>query len=270
MSLFFSSLNSGSNGNCYYIGSATSAVLIDAGISCKETEKRMHALGLSMKNVKAIFISHEHTDHIKGVATLSSKFKIPVFITNKTANYCAGLKSDLCHHFEEGQTIAAGQLNVTPFTKYHDGCDPHSFVVSYSGLTVGIFTDIGKVCKNLIHYFKKCDAAFLETNYDEKMLETGSYPLILKRRIRGGHGHLSNSQALELFIQHRSKKLTHLLLSHLSRENNHPEIVEKTFSPYAGSTKIFVASRDQASPLFSITGNGTAVVQQSVRQLQLF
>lgn len=270
MSLFFSSLNSGSNGNCYYIGSANSAVLIDAGISCRETEKRMVSLGLSLKNVKAIFISHEHVDHIKGVATLSSKFNIPVYITNKTANYCAGLKPGLCHHFEEGQTITAGQLNVTPFVKFHDGCDPHSFVVTYSELTVGIFTDIGKVCKKLIHYFKKCDAAFLETNYDETMLEAGRYPLVLKRRIRGGHGHLSNTQALELFIQHRSKKLSHLLLSHLSRENNHPEIVEKTFSPYAGSTKIFVASRDQASPVFSIGGSGISTVNQDARQLQLF
>jgi phosphoribosyl 1,2-cyclic phosphodiesterase len=270
MSLSFSSLNSGSNGNCYYIGNATGAVLIDAGISCRETEKRMLALGLSLKTVKAIFISHEHTDHIKGVATLSAKYSIPVYITNKTAHYCAGLKSNLCHHFEEGQMITAGQLSITPFTKCHDGCDPHSFVVNYEGLTVGIFTDIGKVCENLIYYFKKCDAAFLESNYDEQMLDTGPYPLVLKRRIRGGHGHLSNTQALELFIRHRPKKMTHLLLSHLSRENNHPEIVEKTFSPYAGSTKIFVASRYQASPLFSISTSSIPAVNQHARQLQLF
>ena len=270
MAIYLTSLNSGSNGNCYYIGTATSAVLIDAGISCRETVNRMQQLGLSMKNVKAIFISHEHIDHIKGVATISSKYDLPVFISGKTAGYCPGLKTNPYGELKTDEPIQAGNLTVTAFSKFHDACDPHSFIVSCSGITVGVFTDIGRVCKNVIHHFRQCHAAFLETNYDEIMLEAGSYPLMLKKRIRGGHGHLSNRQALDLFIQHRPTYMSHLLLSHLSKENNNPQLVTNTFSPHAGNTNIVVASRNEASPVFSIEIGGEKRINQNAKQLQLF
>ena len=252
MSLFITSLNSGSNGNCYYVGTNTEAVLIDAGISCRETEKRMKLLGLSMKTVKAIFISHEHGDHIKGLTTLANKYSLPVYITAATAGSGLRLIKHLSKPFTADEPVLVGELLVTPFTKKHDAVDPHSFVITHKGTTVGVFTDIGIACKQVEHYFKQCHAAFLEANYDETMLETGRYPIHLKNRIRGGHGHLSNSQALELFKKHRPPFMTHLLLSHLSKENNEPRLVEELFGKHAKKIAIVIALRYEATAVYCV------------------
>jgi phosphoribosyl 1,2-cyclic phosphodiesterase len=256
MSLYITSLNSGSNGNCYYIGNKKDAVLIDAGLSCRETEKRMKKVGLSIKTVRAIFVSHEHGDHIKGVSTLANKYSLPVYITGKTASHGPMLIKHLSKTFLANEPVQIGELSVTPFVKQHDAADPHSFIISYSGTTVGVFTDIGIVCKDVIQYFKQCHAVFLETNYDEVMLENGKYPVHLKNRIRGGLGHLSNSEALGLFIKHRSPALSHLLLSHLSKENNLPELATQLFEQHANGTKIIVASRYQATEIYKISTPG--------------
>ena len=253
MALYITSLNSGSNGNCYYIGNKTDAVLIDVGLSCRETEKRMNKLGLDLNRVKAIFVSHEHGDHIKGVSTLANKYNLPVYITNKTARHGPRLISHISKTFTANQTVTVGSLNITPFIKYHDATDPHSFVISYNGITVGVLTDIGKVCKEVIHYFKQCHAVFLESNYDELMLENGRYPIHLKNRIRGGLGHLSNKEALQLFTAHRSASLSHLLLSHLSKENNCAEMVEELFKQQANGINITIASRYQSTEVFTIS-----------------
>jgi phosphoribosyl 1,2-cyclic phosphodiesterase len=253
MALFTASLNSGSNGNCYYVGTAAAAVLIDVGISCRETEKRMKQLSLSMDKVKAIFVSHEHGDHIKGVSTLANKYQLPVYITERTAKNGPILIRHLSRPFEADKPVAVGELTVTPFAKKHDAADPHSFIVSADGIHVGVFTDIGRVCNNVLNSFKQCHAVFLEANYDETMLENGRYPLHLKNRIRGGEGHLSNREALELFTTHRSPFLSHLILSHLSKENNSPERVSELFAPHAANTSIVIASRHEASAVFTIT-----------------
>jgi phosphoribosyl 1,2-cyclic phosphodiesterase len=255
MALFITSLNSGSNGNCYYIGNSDEAVLVDVGISCRETEKRMKFLGLDIKKVKAIFVSHEHGDHIKGVSTLANKYNLPVYITSITAKHGPRLISHLSKVFKASVPVQVGGLQVTGFTKYHDAADPHSFVVSYNNVTVGVFTDIGKACSEVIYYFKQCHAAFLETNYDETLLENGRYPLHLKNRIRGGHGHLSNMQALELFTAHRPSFMTHLVLTHLSKENNSPELAGELFSRHANGISIIVASRHEATSIYTIASN---------------
>jgi phosphoribosyl 1,2-cyclic phosphodiesterase len=265
MCLFITSLNSGSNGNCYYIGNSSEAVLIDVGISCRETEKRMKQLDLDIKKVKAIFVSHEHGDHIKGVSTLANKYQLPVYITQLTAKHGPILIKHLAKEFMANQTVAIGSLLVTAFNKNHDAADPHSFVVSNNEVTVGVFTDIGIVCNNLTHYFKQCHAAFLEANYDEDMLENGRYPVHLKNRIRNGQGHLSNKQALELFVKHRPGFMTHLLLSHLSKENNTPQLAEALFTQQANDVAVVIASRNEPSPVYTITTNG--VQQNSVRPL---
>lgn len=265
MCLFITSLNSGSNGNCYYIGNSSEAVLIDVGISCRETEKRMKQLDLDIKKVKAIFVSHEHGDHIKGVSTLANKYQLPVYITQLTAKHGPILIKHLAKEFRANQTVAIGSLLVTAFNKNHDAADPHSFVVSNNEVTVGVFTDIGIVCNNLTHYFKQCHAAFLEANYDEDMLENGRYPVHLKNRIRNGQGHLSNKQALELFVKHRPGFMTHLLLSHLSKENNTPQLAEALFTQQANGVAVVIASRNEPTPVYTITANG--VQQNSVRPL---
>ena len=254
MPLFIASLNSGSNGNCYYIGNGDDAVLIDAGISCTETEKRMRHIGLSMKTVKAIFISHEHTDHIKGLAVLANKYKLPVYITKATATAGPHMIKKLSKPFKANDPVRVGALTVIPFTKKHDAADPHSFIITGNNITVGVFTDIGFACKEVIHNFGKCNAAFLEANYEEGMLESGAYPVYLKNRIRSENGHLSNNQALELFKNHRPGFMTHLLLAHLSKDNNDPALVQQLFTGIAKGVKIGIASRNEPSAVFTIGG----------------
>ena len=253
MSLYITSLNSGSNGNCYYIGNATEAVLIDAGISCRETERRMYRLGLSMQKIKAIFISHEHTDHTRGTAVLSRKYRLPVYITAATHhNSRLWLKPELVKPFASDAPVQIGGLSVTAFPKQHDASEPHSFTITGNGITIGIFTDIGIACEQVVRHLSQCHAAFLESNYDDKMLEEGNYPLFLKRRIRGDEGHLSNLQALDLFTTHRPRFMSLLVLSHLSAQNNSPQLVHDLFSKHANGTQIVVASRYEETEVYSV------------------
>ena len=256
MSLQIASLNSGSNANCYYIGNSNEAILIDAGLSCRETEKRMKRLGLDIYSVKAIFISHEHADHIAGLRVLSKKYRLPVYITNNTLRSCGfEIEKERIFSFIGNQTVTVGELSIIPFIKSHDAQDPHSFIVSGNSINVGVITDIGYACKHVIKHFGLCDAVFLESNYCEQMLADGPYPLSLKRRISSRKGHLSNDQALELFLNHKPNNLQLLILSHLSQNNNHPEIVTKMFKEHAGSVKVVIASRHRETELFTIERN---------------
>ena len=253
MSLFISSLNSGSNGNCYYIGNDNEAILVDAGISCREIDKRLKRLNLSMQKIKAVFISHEHTDHTRGIYSLVKKYQLPVYITSATMKF-SGLKLDngFLRSFSSYLPVTIGDLSVTAFPKAHDAADPYSFTIACGSTRVGVFTDIGYVCEHVTKQFSTCNAVFLEANYDDLMLEQGSYPYHLKKRIRGGQGHLSNKQALELFKNHRSSSLSHLLLSHLSKNNNCPELVNELFTTHANGTKIIVASRFEETPVYHV------------------
>lgn len=256
MSLYISSLNSGSNGNCYYIGNDSEAVLIDAGLSCRETERRMIRLGLNIKIVKAIFVSHEHIDHVRGLAGLADKYGMPVYVTDATRKGCYHLKPECAVIFSAYEPVNIGALTITGFPKFHDAADPHSFTITCNATTVGVFTDIGAPCKHLITHFKKCHAAFLEANYDEEMLRTGSYPYFLRNRISGGAGHLSNTQALEIFVKHKPAFMSHLFLAHLSKDNNCPKLVQELFEKNAGETKVKVASRYEAMEIVFVTAKG--------------
>lgn len=276
MSLTITSLNSGSNGNCYYIGNESEAVLIDAGISCRETEKRMKRIGLNIKKVKAVFISHEHKDHVSGLVLLSKKHQLPVYITEAThKNSRVHLEKNLINHFKEDEPVYIGALTIHAFKKFHDAGDPHSFTISSSSVTVGVFTDIGTVCKKIIHHFGKCHAAFLEANYDKKMLMNGGYPYFLKQRISDGNGHLSNDEAVELFKTHKPHFMSHLILSHLSKNNNTPEIVRDLFTTNANGVNIIIASRDFETKVYKIGSNQIFLVPAKTqpnkqRQLSLF
>lgn len=276
MSLFICALNSGSNGNCYYVGSKEEAILVDAGLSCRETEKRMARVGLSFSKIKAVFISHEHSDHISGIETISKKYQLPVYITKATlASSRLKLNENLVLPFEAHQPIQLGKLSIIAFPKQHDASHPHSFSIKNGTTTVGVFTDIGKACNEVIKQFKQCNAVFLEANYDDELLEKGNYPYHLKRRISGDFGHLSNQQALELFTKHKSKQLSHLILSHLSRDNNSPEKVMELFTQRSNSTKIMVASRYEESPVVHIQNSATKGIKRDLtigasKQLSLF
>jgi len=173
------------------------------------------------------------------------------------------VEKNLIHSFKHARPVTIGNLSITPFRKKHDAADPHSFMISGHGVNIGIITDIGYACKQVINYFRQCQAVFLESNYCEEMLEKGNYPPYLKKRIRSDEGHLSNDQALELFKNYKSGDLRLLILSHLSKNNNKPELVETLFTRIAGDTKIVVASRYQASPVFCMDGNMIKTVQKT-------
>lgn len=274
MSLFFASLNSGSNGNCYYVGNKHEAVLVDCGISCRETEVRMKRLGLSLKNVRGLFVTHEHFDHTKGISVLSKKYQIPVYITTLTFHQARlRIKPHLIVTLKPYAPVTLGDLTITAFPKRHDAIDPLSMIIANGENRVGVITDIGIACDDVIKNFAQCQAVFLESNYDEQMLDSGPYPIPLKNRIRGGQGHISNRQAVNLFKQHKPKFMSHIILSHLSEHNNTPDIVENLFKPIAGDTQVIIATRYRETDLY-FTEGGEQNIRKSTSgkqtQLSLF
>jgi phosphoribosyl 1,2-cyclic phosphodiesterase len=199
---------------------------------------------------------------------------MPVFITPATmAEGRLRLKEGLAVHFRPFVPITLGTLTITAFPIHHDASDPHNFLVTCNSVNVGVFTDIGRPSEPIIRHFEQCHAAFLEANYDEEMLETGPYPIALKDRIRGGKGHLSNAQAVEMFLNHRPQHMTHLFLAHLSENNNTPKVVKNLFSGVAGRTEIIVASRFKESKVYNIRnipGFKNVPVRSEETQLSLF
>jgi phosphoribosyl 1,2-cyclic phosphodiesterase len=258
MDLFVTALNSGSNGNCYYVGNEEEAVLVDVGISCREVEKRMNRLKLPLAKIKALFISHEHSDHCRGIKILSKKHNLPIFITTGTLQRTdLDPENPLIRILFPYQPVTIGKLVITAFPKFHDANDPQSFVIKYNDVCVGVFTDIGIPCDHVIKHFKCCNAVFLESNYDTHMLASGHYPYHLKRRINGEKGHLSNQQALDLFKQHKPAFMSHIFLSHISKENNDLSLVYNLFQSHAEGVKIVLTSRTTEIDVFKISPDRT-------------
>ena len=244
---------SGSNGNCYYIGNETEAVIIDAGISCKEIVLRMKKNGLNPTKLKALFITHEHSDHIRGTRGVTKKLRIPVYLTSKTyyGTY-NNLRPDFPNFFNPGDKINVGEFTIHSFLKNHDATEPCSFRVEYKNKNVGVFTDIGEPCENVTTHLQKCNGLFLETNYDEIMLWEGRYPWFLKKRVASDSGHLSNVQAYNLLNEHAGKNLKCVFLSHISKENNTPEIAFNSMQPLTSRFDVKVTSRYEAGEVYLI------------------
>ncbi|MFO7371242.1 MAG: MBL fold metallo-hydrolase [Bacteroidales bacterium] len=235
---------SGSNGNCYYIGNSREAILVDAGISGRQTINRMKQQNLDPALVKAIFISHEHADHVCGARVLGKKLMVPVYTTRRTFSAMYNNHKPLApRFFEPGTEITVGSFSIFPFLKNHDAAQPCSFRVSYNGIHTGVFTDIGVACERVISELSRCHVLFLESNYDEKMLWDGRYPWHLKQRIASDHGHLSNDQAFDLINRHSGNQLQLVFLSHLSAENNTPEKAMDRFSELRERYQICLTSR---------------------------
>ena len=238
------SLASGSNGNCYYIGDDNEAVIVDAGISLTRFRERMSVAGLDAGKVRAVFVTHEHRDHAGSVRVLSKHLRIPAYSTFGTYNAILRRMRPADYHAIQPDSLTeVGNIKVYSFPKSHDAAAPVSFRIEIASHTVGVMTDIGvadaMVCKN----FNMCDAVFLESNYDPQMLADGPYAEYLKVRINSEIGHLSNEQSSALVRSHAHPALSHLILSHISADNNSSEKVLAAFAEFSGKYDISLASR---------------------------
>ena len=190
-------LASGSNGNAYYIEHQGEAILVDAGISRRQLLQRMKEKKLSISLLKGVFISHEHADHIRGFRVLCDMQKIPGYISNETMHNCRKeWLPAMLEIFHPGESLKLGNFNIHCFAKSHDAADPCSFRIEAGGINIGVMTDIGVSCENLKQHLSLCHAVFLESNYDEQLLQNGNYPYYLKQRVASNQGHLSNAQAV--------------------------------------------------------------------------
>jgi phosphoribosyl 1,2-cyclic phosphodiesterase len=275
MNLQVASLNSGSNGNCYYVGYAQAGVLIDVGIAASEVEKRLTQLHISIQSIKATFITHEHGDHIHGLPAFAKKYNLPVYLSKGTYDQSEVNLNKLNLQFiKPYHCIEIDALKIVAFPKQHDAAEAFSFYVEKNNIRVGVITDIGLACSHVQDVFANVHACILESNYDEEMLENGRYPLALKRRIRGGLGHLSNKQAKRLFLDKKHKELNLLLLAHLSKNNNKPELALAEFEDVKGSVRVDVLSRYKVGSLYDVTGKpfvfNPAQAAKFVQQLTVF
>ena len=224
-SIRFSMLASGSSGNSCYVETDRARVLVDAGLSCREIERRLDKVGVDPSGLDALIITHEHSDHIKGAGPVSRRFDLPVYITQQTLDKGLNTLGKLARPVivQTGQTLTINDLDIETFTKSHDAEDPIGLVLSFNGTRIGLATDLGRSTRLVEDRLKGCDALIMEFNYDQEMLEQGPYPLDLKRRIKGRHGHLSNLQAGELLCSLSHDNLKCVVLAHLSETNNHPD-----------------------------------------------
>lgn len=243
-------LASGSNGNSYYIGNKNSAVLVDAGIPFKRLMERFVQANLSVEKLKAVFISHEHYDHVSGIRVLSKrKFVNGVFSKGTLAATHKYNKPDYSVIFEPEKPFHIGEITVFPFAKKHDAAEPFSFRIDIEDKSVVVLTDVGEVTEEIGEHISKADAVFLESNYDENMLWGGKYPYYLKKRVASEFGHLSNEQAKDAILKYGTDKLKVIFLSHLSAQNNTPELALKSFEEIAKTRKVIVTSRENASEI---------------------
>lgn len=246
-------LASGSNGNCYYIGNKEDAILIDAGINCKQILIRMKDKGLDPARIRAIFITHEHNDHVCGARVLAKKLDVPVYMTRGTYKSLYFTNQPLAVRFlVPGQPVMLIPFIIHPILKNHDATEPTSFRIELEGVNVGVFTDIGSPCNKVTSHLHECHALFLETNYDEKMLWEGSYPYSLKQRVASDVGHLSNIQAESLLSEHAGPSLKWVLLSHLSGENNTPKVAYDALKHLESRFNIRLTSRREPGDVIEI------------------
>ena len=261
------SIASGSSGNCVYVGSDATHLLVDVGISGKKTESGLEELGISGGDLDGILITHEHADHISGLGVLARKYEIPIYATRGTIEAVRQMKSmgsidqELWVEVKEDQRFTIKDLTVNPLRISHDAAQPVAYRISYGSKRVAVCTDLGVYNDYTVECLKGLDAILLEANHDVRMLETGSYPYYLKQRILGERGHLSNENSGRFLSRILHDRLKAVVLGHLSKENNMPELAYETVrmeislgdNPYkAEDFQIQVARRSELSPVMVV------------------
>jgi len=267
-------LASGSRGNTAILSSTGTSILIDAGISCRETLRRMHSAGEDPSKLSAVVITHEHQDHISGLAVLARRLKIPVYITGHThqewQRWVRGPATrqvplyedddkahlDRCEHFRAGVKFQIGDIEILPFTIPHDAADPVGFVFRTEGLKIGMATDLGYMPANIKVHLRGCDALVLESNHDLEMLRGGPYPWSVKQRVMSRVGHLSNHSLADFFSNDYDGGAAFLVLAHLSESNNHPELALQSAERALGGRLNLIQNRlvlaSQTEPMEAI------------------
>jgi phosphoribosyl 1,2-cyclic phosphodiesterase len=250
------SLQSGSNGNCIYVETEGARLLFDAGISGIRAEQRLASHGRDIRNVDALIISHDHTDHISHAGIYQRKYGLPVYVTPATMDAALSRqrlgRMDDIRHFRAGGTLRLGDMSVETVPTRHDGADGVAFVVTSGRKSLGILTDLGHAFEGLAGVVASLDAVFIESNYDPEMLSRGPYPAFVKTRIKGPAGHLSNLESAEL-LEASGRRLRWACLSHLSEQNNHPELAVEAHRRVLGSRfPLYCASRYSATGILSI------------------
>lgn len=229
------SLGSGSSGNSYYLQAGCTSLLIDAGISPRTMKKHLKGAGVALEDIDAVFVTHDHADHIKAVGYMANDLDKPVYATELVhqginRNFCVTSKLTPEHVrvIQKEVPVRVGDFTVTAFDVPHDSTDCVGYRVEAGGVTFCLLTDVGHVTPTLEEQVAVADYIVLESNHDEDMLMMGNYPAYLKGRIRGPKGHLNNQDAARLLAEHATPRLKHVWLCHLSEENNHPELARKT------------------------------------------
>ena len=226
----FCNLFSGSTGNCTYISTENTKILIDAGVSCARISKALEELHTNFDEIDAILVTHEHSDHTKGLATITKKYHIPVYTSEKTWKAMDSLKIlDIYKaYFNPNEEFEIGEFKILPFSIPHDAADPCGFSILAENKKITLATDIGHLTKDIVSHMEHSDILLLESNYDTETLKCGSYPYFLKERILGENGHLSNDTASKAISYLCKKGVNNIILGHLSKENNFPELAYQT------------------------------------------
>ena len=261
------SIASGSSGNCIYVGSDCAHVLIDAGISGRRVEAGLNSLELTGRDLDGILITHEHSDHIKGLGVIARKYGIPIYATGGTVDAMVRsgslgkIPEGIFREIREDEPFLIKDLVVNPFTIPHDAAQPVGYRLECGEHSVGIATDLGKYNEYIIENLQNLDALLLEANHDIRMRQGGTYPYYLKQRIMGDRGHLSNENAGQLLCRLLHDNLKAVFLGHLSKENNYEELAYETVcsevtmgdNPYKSKDfKIQVAKRDYISEIVTV------------------
>jgi len=245
----FSSIGSGSRGNGTLIERHHTCLLVDCGFSVKQTALRLAQLEKEPQAITAIIVTHEHGDHIGGVAALARRYQIPVWATHGTAmQFTAGELPEL-NIFSSHERFEIGDVEISPFPVPHDAREPSQFVFSDGAHRLGLLTDVGSTTPHIETSLRGCDALLLESNYDADMLADSEYPASLKARISGSRGHLSNHQTAELLGRIDCSRLQHFVAAHLSEQNNEPEIVREVLAAALDCEPTWISIADQESGL---------------------
>jgi len=255
-------LASGSKGNSALVASARTRILVDTGLSGRETFKRLRAVGEEPASIAAILISHEHSDHICGLAILAKKLNIPVYMTEATFHACARQMRDQqgqkwscarLETFASGSSFDIGDISVTPFTIPHDAADPVAFTFRAEGVKIAVVTDLGYMPASVKQHIRGCDVLMLESNHDLEMLRVGPYPWSVKQRVLSRVGHLSNEALAEFFSSDYDGSAAFVVLAHLSEQNNHPEIARVAAERALSTRRTLLSNRvllaSQCAPL---------------------